>query len=220
MVLFLLQLNDLQANFVLAQFFSLHLLLALKLAKEVLGSGGLMVDLLVGALLFDPAQVYDVAGDARADRHRLLQVRLHVDQLIVVVDTLDVKLLSREILLLLLPLGPCYREFFYLRAILLVNLVSDGVVLVGQVGLDAAFSVFTDALHRSHQVLSAVVVAVHRARQPVLVQLLSLSKRSSLRVNLHFLGVGHDLVLAGWRVEIGSRVLVILLRWQNRLSRH
>ena len=79
MILLLFKFNNLQANFVLTQFLSLHLFLALKLAKEVFGGGCLVIDLLIGALFLDAAQVDDVGRDSRPDRHCLLEVGLHVD---------------------------------------------------------------------------------------------------------------------------------------------
>lgn len=79
MILLLFKFNNLQANFVLTQFLSFHLLLALKLAKEVFGGGCLVIDLLIGALFLDAAQVDDVGRDSSPDRHCLLEVGLHVD---------------------------------------------------------------------------------------------------------------------------------------------
>lgn len=164
MILLLFQFNDLKTDFVLTQFLSLHLLLALELAKEVFCGCRLVINFLISALFLDAAQVDDVGRDSRSDRHCLLEVGLHVDQLIVVVCALHFQLLSCEVFLLLLAFGPGYRELFDLRPILLVNLFSDRVVFVGQISLDALLRVLTNALHRRHVLLSAIVVTIHRVR--------------------------------------------------------
>lgn len=74
MILLLFKFNNLQTDFVLAKFLSLHLLLALELAKEVFCGRRLVVDLLIGTLFLDAAQVDDVGRDSRPDRHCLLEV--------------------------------------------------------------------------------------------------------------------------------------------------
>ena len=93
------------------------------------------------------------------------------------VAALRFQLLGCEIFLFLLAFSPGYRELFDLRPILLVNLISDRIVFIGQISLDAILRIFTDALHRRHVLLCAIVVTIHSVSQPSLVQLLAIKKK-------------------------------------------
>jgi len=172
MVLFFLKLNNLKSNFVLAQFFCLNLLLSLQLLDQELSVIGLMINFLVSTFIFDPAQVDDVLSDAHANGHRLLEVRFHLNQLAIMMDSLKCELLLFKFLLLLLAVRPRYCELLNLSSVLFIHLVSEYSVLVSQVVNKLNFGVLTNALHLVHHFLSLHVVAINSVRQPICIQVL------------------------------------------------
>jgi len=79
LILFFLKFDDLQTDFVLAQFFGFYLLLPFEFLDQEFGIVCLVVDLLVSALFFNAAQVDDVLSNAHSDCHRFLKVSFHLD---------------------------------------------------------------------------------------------------------------------------------------------
>lgn len=92
-----------------------------------------MINFLVGALLLDLAEVDDVGGDADADSDGAFEIRLHLDELAVVVHVLKGQLLFGEVFLVLKALSPVNRELFDLSSVLLINLICEFLMLVRQV---------------------------------------------------------------------------------------
>lgn len=175
-VLLLPQFNNLKPNFILAQFLCFNLFLSFKLLNQVFGVVGLMVDLLIGALLFDLAQVDDVGSDAHADGDGALKIRFHLDELSVVVNSLEGELLLREVLLVLDALSPVNRKFFDLSSVLLIDLICDVFVFLSKVFDKVVFGTLTDALHLLHHLLGLLVVTVHSGGQAVRVKVLSVRR--------------------------------------------